>query len=453
MERGREGLPHHLRPTASTPVLGHHSRSPSHTSIYSGKQNRTHSPDLTLKPARPAIRFPPGFEFVENTYTPSASILELASSDSHPTNASSAENLRASSESPPPLTAKAQEYAPNVPQVEVSAAQTADKGNAKRHPASVIAKVSRPVSPASVEAASAGPSQAQSEESLADAPVPAKHTAFETGHVRTPTTDTLSRDNKDDAATLLSLDDNEEPTRPTPASASKRRDEAHSTQPQNASAPIASEEPGGDQSNRLHRWRRRSTQDDAVDDAKKGGRDAKSPSVLERAASHLQPGRHKATPADEVLDAAETEGADAAPSWSKLVGFDTMPDALETASEVFSFALQAKTQGYQRSKNTRIFMCAVDANFYSETALAWCMEHLVEDGDEVIAVRVVEGEKEELDQEAIREQARDLLDQIADMNDELPGRKVRASHDAPLSLCFLSEHGEHTFTRLICTCR
>lgn len=39
-------------------------------------------------------------------------------------------------------------------------------------------------------------------------------------------------------------------------------------------------------------------------------------------------------------------------------------------------------------------MCAVDGNTYSERALEWLVEELVEDGDEVVALRVLEGEAE-----------------------------------------------------------
>ena len=50
--------------------------------------------------------------------------------------------------------------------------------------------------------------------------------------------------------------------------------------------------------------------------------------------------------------------------YERRVGFDTMPDADETSSGVFSFTLQVKSSGYQRTKNTRTFMCAVDDNPY-----------------------------------------------------------------------------------------
>lgn len=79
-------------------------------------------------------------------------------------------------------------------------------------------------------------------------------------------------------------------------------------------------------------------------------------------------------------------------TYERKVGFDTMPDADDTVSHTFSFTLQARSKGYRRSNNTRTFMCAVDGNHYSERALEWLVEELCEDGDEIVALRVLEGE-------------------------------------------------------------
>jgi hypothetical protein len=52
--------------------------------------------------------------------------------------------------------------------------------------------------------------------------------------------------------------------------------------------------------------------------------------------------------------------------------------------------LQAKSEGYKRSRNTRVFLVAVSADESGEDALDWLMSELVEDGDEVIGLRVIE---------------------------------------------------------------
>ena len=104
--------------------------------------------------------------------------------------------------------------------------------------------------------------------------------------------------------------------------------------------------------------------------------------------------------------------SDVKAGYERRVGFDTMPDADETNSGAFSFTLQVKSRGFLRTKNTRTFMVAVDDNPYSERALEWLMENLVEDGDEVVAVRILDGEADQIDQDEAREEARELMASI-----------------------------------------
>ncbi len=55
---------------------------------------------------------------------------------------------------------------------------------------------------------------------------------------------------------------------------------------------------------------------------------------------------------------------------------------------------QAKSDGYKRSRSTRVFMIAVSPDEAGEDALDWLMNELVEDGDEVVALRVLELDEE-----------------------------------------------------------
>lgn len=57
---------------------------------------------------------------------------------------------------------------------------------------------------------------------------------------------------------------------------------------------------------------------------------------------------------------------------------------------MFSFTLQVKTEGYRRSRNTRAFLCASSPDESGREALDWCLEALVQDGDELIVFRGVE---------------------------------------------------------------
>ncbi|WFD45693.1 hypothetical protein GLX27_000317 [Malassezia furfur] len=103
--------------------------------------------------------------------------------------------------------------------------------------------------------------------------------------------------------------------------------------------------------------------------------------------------------------------------YERIVGFDTMPDAEDTVSGSASYTLQVKSHGYSRTKHTRTFMCAVDATESSERALEWIMENLVDDGDEIVAVRVLDSEQDVVTQEKAREGAHSLLSSIVELNE------------------------------------
>ncbi|KAI9318022.1 hypothetical protein BX666DRAFT_1832619, partial [Dichotomocladium elegans] len=68
------------------------------------------------------------------------------------------------------------------------------------------------------------------------------------------------------------------------------------------------------------------------------------------------------------------------------VSFDTMTDK---DLPNYSFTLRGKTPGYKRSRRSRTFMVATDLANYSEYALSWATEEVMDDGDEIIVLRVV----------------------------------------------------------------
>ncbi|KAG0019188.1 hypothetical protein BGZ81_009888 [Podila clonocystis] len=68
------------------------------------------------------------------------------------------------------------------------------------------------------------------------------------------------------------------------------------------------------------------------------------------------------------------------------VGFDTL--GCNDSAE-YAFTLQAKTDNWRRTKRSRTFLVGTDVNEYSAHALQWVMENMVEDGDEIVALRVV----------------------------------------------------------------
>ncbi|CAO3663678.1 unnamed protein product [Rhizopus stolonifer] len=70
----------------------------------------------------------------------------------------------------------------------------------------------------------------------------------------------------------------------------------------------------------------------------------------------------------------------------RVVSFDTMtnkdlPD--------YSFTLRAKSPGYKYKRQSRTFMVATDLENYSESALNWTIDSMMEEGDELVVLRVV----------------------------------------------------------------
>jgi hypothetical protein len=72
------------------------------------------------------------------------------------------------------------------------------------------------------------------------------------------------------------------------------------------------------------------------------------------------------------------------------VAFDNIPLGEPTDYNPIALTLNAKHDGYQSSRRSRTFMVGVDDNAYSDHALQWLLDELVDDGDEVVCVRVIE---------------------------------------------------------------
>ncbi|KAF2712086.1 adenine nucleotide alpha hydrolases-like protein [Pleomassaria siparia CBS 279.74] len=71
------------------------------------------------------------------------------------------------------------------------------------------------------------------------------------------------------------------------------------------------------------------------------------------------------------------------------VSFDTFDRPAEFIEEN-SFTLISKHKDYEYTKRSRTFLCGCDDNEYSEYALQWLIDELVDDGDEIVCLRVVE---------------------------------------------------------------
>lgn len=71
-------------------------------------------------------------------------------------------------------------------------------------------------------------------------------------------------------------------------------------------------------------------------------------------------------------------------SYTPKVSFDTFENPV---ASMFNFTLQVKSEGYRRTRNTRVFLCASSPDESGREALEWSLESLVQDGDELIVFR------------------------------------------------------------------
>ena len=74
------------------------------------------------------------------------------------------------------------------------------------------------------------------------------------------------------------------------------------------------------------------------------------------------------------------------------VSFDNLPIGEATKHNMPALTINVKHNGYKAGRRSRTFMVGVDENAYSDYALQWLLDELVDDGDEVVCVRVVEKE-------------------------------------------------------------
>lgn len=108
--------------------------------------------------------------------------------------------------------------------------------------------------------------------------------------------------------------------------------------------------------------------------------------------------------------------------YTPKVGFDTFEDP---QASMFSYTLHVQSEGYARTKNTRVFLCASSPDESGTQALEWALDSLVQDGDEFIVFRGVDDADLNKEQAAYREEARELMRQVQEKASEYdPDRKV-----------------------------
>lgn len=83
-----------------------------------------------------------------------------------------------------------------------------------------------------------------------------------------------------------------------------------------------------------------------------------------------------------------------------------------------------KHSDYVYTRMSRTFLCGTDQNDYSDYALEWLLDELVDDGDEVVCLRVVDpnakisSSDSSLQEKVYRDEAYKLLNDIMDKNDD-----------------------------------
>ena len=87
----------------------------------------------------------------------------------------------------------------------------------------------------------------------------------------------------------------------------------------------------------------------------------------------------------------------------------------------YALTLNYKHKNYQHTRRSRTFLCGTDQNDYSEFALEWMIDELVDDGDEVVCLRVVEKDSKlaaeaNMETHKYRSEAQKLLDQVMAKN-------------------------------------
>ncbi|KAJ5133524.1 hypothetical protein N7448_001450 [Penicillium atrosanguineum] len=107
-------------------------------------------------------------------------------------------------------------------------------------------------------------------------------------------------------------------------------------------------------------------------------------------------------------------------TYERGVSFNTFdnPDAPD-----FSLTLNYKHKGYQSTRRSRSFLVGTDQNDYSEFALEWLLDELVDDGDEIVCLRAVEKDSRMASDAGIeegkyRQEAKRLFEQVIQKNSQ-----------------------------------
>ena len=129
---------------------------------------------------------------------------------------------------------------------------------------------------------------------------------------------------------------------------------------------------------------------------------------------------HSEHPASDYLENKLLNCSADGSTYESRVSFDTFDN--KDATDI-SFTLVSKHKDYAYSRRSRTFLCGTDQNDYSDFALEWLVEELVEDGDEIVCLRVVDKDSKissnvSVEQGIYKTEARKLLEHVQEKNEE-----------------------------------
>jgi hypothetical protein len=107
-------------------------------------------------------------------------------------------------------------------------------------------------------------------------------------------------------------------------------------------------------------------------------------------------------------------------TYQRGVSFDTFDNRDATD---FSLTLNYKHKDFRYTRRSRTFLCGTDEKNYSEFALEWLIDELLDDGDEIVCLRVVEKDSKIASDSSIeklryREEAQKLLEKVIEKNSQ-----------------------------------
>ncbi|KAL8689480.1 MAG: hypothetical protein Q9218_004861, partial [Villophora microphyllina] len=148
--------------------------------------------------------------------------------------------------------------------------------------------------------------------------------------------------------------------------------------------------------------------------------DGRRPSVQFAAAKKEESVRKDSTGSSRLLPAFQRRLSSPPPpsKYERRVSFNTFDN--RDAPDL-SFNIGIRHCDYVYTQRSRTFLCGTDDNEYSYDAIEWLIEELVEDGDEIICLRVVDPNSKfasdtGVKNETYKKEAEDLLEKIRNKN-------------------------------------